>query len=230
MTGLIMFYAGQLAYKIRVTQDENPSDYLSSFDNVMIGFFGKGGRMFDWLRAMNEQAAYNYYQACFGAGYGPKAHEQINHFEIKPSDTNYVKAEVSFGLSRYNEIHITADQVSELIGEEGFTYNGAEVEQLAPVEPKFMQHFGNQFSTPREFKRFSEFAAIFYAFSNEFFGFSLPGMEKEINNMRLKAYIQNIPEYQLAQRAQEFDFEAPVIVLEGMCFLDTVLMEKLFGK
>jgi hypothetical protein len=230
MTGLIMFYAGQLAYKIRVTQDEHPSDYLSSFDNVMIGFFGKGGRMFDWLRAMNEQAAYSYYQSCFGAGYGPKAHEQIQHFEIKPSDTHYVKAEVSFGLSRYNEIHITTDQISELIGEEGFTYNGAEVEQLAPVEPKFMQHFGNQFSTPREFKRFNEFAKIFHAFSSEFFGFSLPGMEKEINNMRLKAYIANIPEYQLATRAQEFDFEAPVIILEGMCFLDTVLMEKLFGK
>jgi len=230
MTGLIMFYAGQLAYKIRISQDEKPGDYLSVFEDVMIGCFGKGGRMFDWLRAMNEQAAYSYYQTCFGAGYGPKAEEQIKYFEIRPSNTEYVKAEVSFGLSRYNEIHITADQISELIGEEGFTYNGAEVDQLAPVESRFMQHFGNQFSTPREFKRFNEFAKIFYSFSNEFFGFNLPTIEQDINGMRLKSYIENIPEYQLAKRAQEFDFEAPVIILEGMCFLDTILMEKLFGK
>ncbi len=230
MTGLIMFYAGQLANKIRTTQEENPSDYLATFENVMIGCFGKGGRMFDWLRAMNEQAAYSYYQACFGAGYGVKAQEQINNFQIIPSDTNFVKAEVSFGLASYKEINTNSDQISELIGEEGFNYNGAIVDQFANVEPRFMQHFGNQFSTPREFKRFSEFAKIFYGFSNEFFGFSLPAIQQEINNMKLKSYIENIPEYQLAKRAQEFDFEAPVIILEGMCFLDTILMDKLFGK
>lgn len=230
LTGLIMFYAGQLAYKIRVTQDENPADYLSSLDEVMIGCFGKGGRMFDWLRAMNEQSAFSYYQTCFGAGYGNKASEHIKYFQIKPSDPNYVKAEVSFGLSRYNEIHTTSEQISELVGEEGFTYNGANVDSLSPVEARFMQHFGNQFSTPREYKRFADFAKIFYGFSKEFFGFNLPTIEQEINNMRLKSYVENIPEYQLAKRALEFDFEAPVIILEGMCFLDTILMQKLFGK
>lgn len=229
MTGLIMFYAGQLAHKIRDTQEQNPADYLSSFDEVMIGCFGKGGRMFDWLRAMNEQAAFSYYQSCFGAGYGMKASEHIKYFQIRPSDTNYVKAEVSFGLSRYNEIHITTEQISELIGEDGYTYNGAIIESLAPVESRFMQQFGNQFSTPREFKRFNEFAKIFYSFTNEFFGFNLPTIEQDINNMRLKSYIENIPEYQLAKRSEEFDFEAPVIILEGMCFLDTILTKKLFG-
>ena len=230
MTGLIMFYAGQLAYKIRVTQDENPADYLSSFDDVMIGCFGKGGRMFDWLRAMNESAAFSYYQACFGAGYGVKAADHIRLFKIIPSNPSYVKAEVSFGLSRYNEIHTTTEQISELIGEVGFTYNGADVDQLSSVEARFMQQFGNQFSTPREFKRFNEFSKIFYMFSKEFFGFNLPTLEQDINNMRLKSYIENIPEYQLAKRAQEFDFEAPIIILEGMCFLDTILMQKLFGQ
>lgn len=231
MTGLIMYYAGQLAYKIKLTQEENPSDYLGSFDQVMIGCFGKGGRMFDWLRAVNEQTATMYYQTCFAAGYGNKAQDHINNFQIIPSDRNYVKAEVSFGLSSYKEINTTADQITELIGEDGYTYNGAYVDIMAPVEPKFMQHFGNQFSTPRDgFKRFYEFARIFYSFTHEYFGFSLATLEADINNMKLKSYIENIPEYLLAKRSQEFDFEAPVIILEGMCFLDTVLLEKLFGK
>jgi hypothetical protein len=230
MTGLIMFYAGQLAHKIRTTQEEHPADYLAPFEHVMVGCFGKGGRMFDWLRAMNETSAFSYYQSCFGAGYGVRAQDHISKFDIIPSDTKFVKAEVSFGLSSYKEINTTSEQIHELIGEEGFNYNGAPIEEFANVESKFMQHFGNQFSPPREFKRFSEFANIFYSFSHDFFGFNLPNMQQEINNMRLKSYIENIPEYILAKRGQEFDFEAPVIVLEGMCFLDTVLMEKLFGK
>jgi len=49
--------------------------------------------------------------------------------------------------------------------------------------------------------------------------------------MRLSPYVQNIPEYKLASlKPDEFDFEAPVIILEGMCFLDTILMQKLFGQ
>ncbi|MBS1495115.1 MAG: hypothetical protein JST55_16535 [Bacteroidetes bacterium] len=230
MTGLIMFYAGQLAYKIKTTRDENPADYLASFDQIMIGCFGKGGRMFDWLRAMNTQAAKSYYETCFIAGYGNKALEDIKYFEIRYSDSKYVKAEVSFGLSRYNDIHTTSEQISELIGEEGYAYNGAIIDQLDSVEPNYMKNFGNQFSTPKEFKRFSEFAKIFYSFSKEYFGFNLPTIEQDINNMRLKAYIENIPEFQLAKRSQEFDFETPVIILESMCFLDTILTPKLFGN
>jgi hypothetical protein len=230
MTGLIMFYSGQLAYKIRVTQDENPGDYLAPFEDVMIGCFGKGGRMFDWLPAMNEDAALTYFQDCFYAGYGIKASEHIRGFEIRPTDIEHVKAEVSFGLAGSHSIHTTAEQISELIGEEGYTYNSANVDELAPVEARFLQNFGNQFATPREFKRFGEFAEIFRGFSKEYFGLNLPTMEQDIRNMHLKSYVVNIPDYQVAKGALEFDFEAPIIILEGMCFLDTVLMSLLFGK
>jgi hypothetical protein len=56
----------------------------------------------------------------------------------------------------------------------------------------------------------------------------LPSMEDDIRGMKLTPYVQNLPDFQLAKRATEFDFEAPLIILEGMCFLDTVLMPKLF--
>jgi len=46
--------------------------------------------------------------------------------------------------------------------------------------------------------------------------------------MKLMNYLQSIPEYQQATREDQFDFEMPIIILEGMCFLDTVLMNKLF--
>ena len=50
----------------------------------------------------------------------------------------------------------------------------------------------------------------------------------DINNMKLMNYLQSIPEYQQATREDQFDFEMPIIILEGMCFLDNVLMNKLF--
>ena len=236
MTGLIMFYAGQVAYGIRMSQEnpESAGDYKETFDDVRIGCFGKGGRMFDWLRAMNKEAAEDYYRRCFDSGYGVKAADHIDRFKTIPSDMKSVKAEVSFGLSSDRPLDVAGDTIAELVGEEGYTYNGAFIDEFASIEPRFLQNFGNQFSFPREFKRFSEFANIFRGFAKEHFDFSFPTMEQEIRGMRLKAYIENIPDYQLAKRNQrdkgEFDFKAPIVVLEGMCFLDTVLSQRLFGQ
>lgn len=227
MTGLIMFYAGQLACKIREIQDTNPADYLGVFDEVQIGCFGKGGRMFDWLKSIDKEAAFSYHQNCFDAGYGIKAQDHVTYFTITPSDINFVKSEVSFGLSRNQEIKVTEDQISELVGEEGYSYNGITLESMSSVEARFMQNFGNQFSTPREFKRLNEFLKIFTLYNNEYF-IKLPSLSQEASKMRLKSYIENIPEYQLAKASQEFDYEAPIIILEGMCFLDEILMKMLF--
>lgn len=243
MTGLIMFYAGQLASRIRQTQEENPGDYFGTFTDVMIGCFGKGGRMFDWLPAVNEAAALDYFEACFFSGYGPQARQHKIGLQIRPTSAKHVKAEVSFGLAASRVIKTTPEPIAELIGEEGYTYNGAPIEELAPVEGRFLQHFGNQFATPQEFKRFGDFAQIFRQFTREYFGVNMPTLDQDLRGMRLKAYIDNIPDYRLARKALEtlraqgggedqskFDFEAPIIILEGMCFLDTVLSPKLFGQ
>ena len=99
---------------------------------------------------------------------------------------------------------------------------------MSSVESRFMQAFGDKFTRPREFKRLNDFVKIFTKFNNDYF-VKLPSLESEVNGMRLQSYVQNIPEYQLAKRSQEFDYEAPVIILEGMCFMDEVLMKKLFS-
>ena len=242
MTGLIMFYTGQLAHRIRKTQEENAQDYQEPFSDITIGCFGKGGRMFDWLTALSSETATNYYYDCFFAGYGPGAAQHIKNFKIEPTNDKYVKAEVSFGLSGTLDVRSTNDAISELVGEDGFDYNGEPVDEIDPVEGRFFQHFGSQFSTPTDFPRFFAFAQIFRDFSKEYFGFSLPTLQQDICGMRLMTYVANLPEYRaakLAQQAslsdsrieqQEFDFVAPIIILEGMCFLETVLSPKLFGK
>ena len=47
------------------------------------------------------------------------------------------------------------------------------------------------------------------------------------SNMNISAYIVNTKEYRIAKTHKQFDFVAPVIILEGMKFYDDVLMKKL---
>jgi hypothetical protein len=240
ITGLVMFYAGQLAHKIRLAQSENiangEKDYLTAFRQVKIGCFGKGGRMFDWLRAVNEAAAMTYYRDCFNAGYGPQVRDDVTGFTITRSESAVVKAEVSFGLARVNRIHVEHEQINELVGEDGFAYNGVPVDSSTPIEPKFLEHFGTQFARPKDFQRFGEFVGLFFAFAEKRFGLNPMAIQNELNSMGLQAYVNNIPEYQLALTAKRanpdrpFEFAAPIIILEGMCFLDTILMPKLFPR
>jgi hypothetical protein len=228
MTGLIMFYAGQLSLKVREDQEENKSNYQNPFNKVDIGFYGKGGRMFDWLKSIGEQEKKSYYDYCFAAGYGVKAKDHLSGINITHSKFDQVKAEVSFGLSTFQKIEKSDSQISEIIGEEGFKYQGNILESGNAVEPKYLLSFGSQFSNPNTYVRFTEFCQIFYGLSNKFFGFDLPTIQNDINSMKLMNYLQSIPEYQQATREDQFDFEMPIIILEGMCFLDTVLMNKLF--
>lgn len=230
ITGLVIFYSGQLAARVHEEQEQNAADYIMPFEDVSLGRFGKGGRMFDWLYAMNEGAAQDYFINCFAAGYGPKA---FDHMKAPPlidrSGAKYVKAEVSFGLASTRDVTTATGTISELIGEEGFSFNGSPVLAEHSAEPRFLKGIGSQFAVPREFKRFAEFVKLFQGFAKEYLGINLPTIEDDIRSMRLTPYVQNLPEFQLAmKRGAEFDFEAPLIVLEGMCFLDTVLDKKLF--
>jgi hypothetical protein len=228
MTGLIMFYAGQLSLKVREDQEENKSNYQDVFNNVEIGFYGKGGRMFDWLKVVGETEKRSYYNNCFAAGYGVKAKDHLTGIEINHSKFDQVKAEVSFGLSTFSKIEKSDSQISEIIGEEGFKYQGNILESGNAVEPKYLSSFGSEFSTPNNYVRFTDFCKLFYGLSNKYFEFNLPTIQNDINSMKLMNYLQSIPEYQDASKGDQFDFEMPIIILEGMCFLDTVLMNKLF--
>jgi hypothetical protein len=229
ITGLVIYYAGQLAARVRSEQESSPADYIQPFEDVALGRFGKGGRMFDWLYAMNEGAAEDYYNQCFAAGYGDRAYDDIKAFLFQRSETQFVKAEVSFGLASTREVATATDTISEIIGEDGFTFNGSPVLAEHAAEPRFLKGIGSQFAVPRDFKRFTEFAKLFQGFSQEFLGIKLPNIEDDIRAMRLTPYVQNLPEFQLAvKQGADFDYEAPLIVLEGMCFLDTILDKKLF--
>jgi hypothetical protein len=56
------------------------------------------------------------------------------------------------------------------------------------------------------------------------------------NNMNIGSYIKQLPEYKQAQDSKQkgdsqvFDFVAPIIILEGMKFLEDVIYKKIANK
>ena len=202
ITGLIMYYAGQLTLKIR--QEMMRSDDVSpivknQLPQVNIAFAGKGARLFDWFEAINPKAANDYYTQMFVRGIGgmekakttirpivyPTTIININAF--KKANNSDVKYEVSKGLATptfKSQILVPKiKQAIEILGEEGFciyTSSGESkyLDFSNSVTPEMMEHLGSYFvSNPEAGKpscpRFMDFADLFYKASSSLFGFNM---------------------------------------------------------
>lgn len=248
VTGLITYYAGQLA--IKLVKEARQSGELSMFKadwrpKVKIIFAGKGSRIFEWLYTINKDVARKYYMEMFCMGMGGIDVVKGNlggwpKIDIQAKQANEVKFEVSKGLAKTiaSPLQIS-DKVIEIIGENGFTlYNTStgNEEELTfedSISPEFMESIGVCFKSPNNLDTtkmcFYTFAGIFYKYVNGLFGrdmVDLKKMKNGINSMaNINTYIQNLPEMQKARRQDRFDYVAPIIILEGMKFYDEYLMD-----
>ena len=203
VTGLIMFYAGQLAYKLRneiVKSEDAPPAVKAIPPKIKIAFAGKGSRIFDWFTAVDPKAADDYYTQMFIRGMGG---ESIARTTITPINTNPlkiidinsqrgtnnadVKYEVSKGLAIPTNITSilvpTNKQAIEILGEDNFcviTPSGEfkYLESTNSITPEMLEHIGNHFiCLPPEGKphcpRFMDFADLFYKVSSSMFGLKM---------------------------------------------------------
>ena len=203
VTGLIMFYAGQLAYKLRneiVKSEDAPTAVKAIPPKIKIAFAGKGSRIFDWFTAVDPKAADDYYTQMFIRGMGG---ESIARATITPINTNPlkiidinsqrgtdnadVKYEVSKGLAIPTNITSilvpTNKQAIEILGEDNFcviTPAGEfkYLESTNSITPEMLEHIGNHFiCLPPEGKshcpRFMDFADLFYKVSSSMFGLKM---------------------------------------------------------
>lgn len=203
VTGLIMFYAGQLAYKLRneiVKSEDAPPAVKAIPPKIKIAFAGKGSRIFDWFTAVDPKAADDYYTQMFIRGMGG---ESVARATITPINTNPlkiidinsqrgtdnadVKYEVSKGLAIPTNITSilvpTNKQAIEILGEDNFCVitPGGEfkyLESTNSITPEMLEHIGNHFiCLPPEGKphcpRFMDFADLFYKVSSSMFGLKM---------------------------------------------------------
>lgn len=202
ITGLIMYYAGQLTLKMReemLKSDDVPPMVKNQAPQINIAFAGKGARIFDWFDAINSKASNDYYTQMFIRGIGgmevaqktirpfgnPDPILRINAF--KKDNNSDIKYEVSKGLaiptSNSNILVPLKKQAIEILGEEGFcvyTPSG-EVKYLPfsnSITPEMMEHLGSYFvNNPEPGKapcpKFMDFADLFYRVSSSMFGFNM---------------------------------------------------------
>ena len=116
--------------------------------------------------------------------------------------------------------------------------NGEETPLSAGIEitTQMMEQMGRQFMfSPKgdPCPRFKQFGQIFHGYATQFFGFRMTPQQfmQALENLNIDSYIRSMPEFRQAQKnksdGDEFDFVAPIIILEGMKFYEDHLIKNL---
>ena len=253
VTGLIIFYAGQLTKSLADWLREQPQT-SSYFKNKPIEidfqFAGKGSRIFDWHRMVDPAKADHYLKTLFIEGMGGQ--EVAQNFIRDPFNTNDmrfnwrkidrdVKYEVSKGLAMpVSEMKVVKSNVVEIIGEDGWqAYAGGQMVELdswSTITPSMYKHIGSSFLfEPKDpnmpYPRFMRFAEIFFMLMSSDFAFpvSQQAFVDGLRAMRMDAYVKSLPDYNEALKGKDdkFQFVQPMIVLCGMNFLQNVMLPKI---
>jgi len=236
VVGLLVFYAGKLCAK---TIKENN---LTSIIQVDLLPFGKGGRLCHWLEVFpGSTLTNNYYQECFQKGLGEDSKKITLKYRNDVKKDN--KSEVSKGLAvdtdlNFNEnVRFTSDIFAEKNIE--FQQDGhfIEFEETTTVENKYFEDV-NKYKFPEKLENFETFLNIFLDYVGRKTGLVndiavLQNGLKELPS-RLSAFITNDSEYikarNVARQSNEFEYRFPILIAEGLCYLEQILIPNIFNK
>lgn len=234
VTGLLVYYAGKLCAK---TIKENN---LTEVREVHLLPFGKGGRLFHWLQTKpGSSLTTAYYEECFRKGFGEGA-ESIT-LKYRSDITSDNKSEVSKGLAVDTDLIYDRNVrfTSDIFAEKNIRYlrDG----QFVPfaedevVSDEYFESIG-QFEFPQKLENFEEYLRIFIDFIGHKSGLVtnvavLENRSKELSSL-LSAYIQNDAEYKKARNAKQqtnkFEYRFPILIAEGLCYLEKILIPEIF--
>lgn len=259
VTGLIMFYAGQLfmpLYNAILANLEGApkSAYKGGVDpisGVQIVFAGKGARIFDWLSVRDLDMAVAYFRTMFKAGAGIKMkNDSIQLTGLHNGKSNKdVKFEVSKGLASENGNIEAPKESFEIFGENGFKGYSADGTVYdysfdTKLTPEWMRLIGSGFiRQPQPNSQcFTQFLSIYVGAIQKVLGIGMDRDEiiRGLEQMRIVQYLtQEVPRFKEAMERyrndtrpddqKKFDYVAPIIILEGMKFYDKHLL-KCFKK
>lgn len=228
VTGLIMYYAGQLTNKLVQEVRRSiggPGEKWTPLAQVV--FAGKGSRIFEWFSCTNFERAQAYGREMFIRGMGgmQKAQSLLAgwpdiHLNQRSSDDT--KFEVSKGLAMAALQAANGglmvpedDRAIEILGEEGFSIRTKDGKDVPldfdnSITTQFMEHLGTYFMAPMSTdgqptcKRFMDFANVFFTYAKNLYKLdtkvTVEDFKNGFRNMSLGSYIKALPEYRKAQQ------------------------------
>jgi hypothetical protein len=233
VTGLLLFYSGTLCAK---TIKENK---LSQITRVHLLPFGKGGRLFHWLRIyLGGETADGYFRDCFRKGCGEGFEKISLHYrgDIEPDN----KSEVSKGLAVNETVYQENGLSLDIFAEKNIRYYSGEGKYSEFKEDEIIrdQYFEQvtNFVFPERFENFDSFLNVFI----DFIG-AKTGLVRNIAKLQqggellpnlLESFIRNDGEYIKAQEnkrmAGNFEYRFPILIAVGLCYLEEILIPEIF--
>lgn len=232
VTGVLMFYSGMLTRNV-ITKNK-----LESVKQIEMRYYGKGGRLFEWLLDVYTEDSERYYRKCFNAGYGS---EDLSLKIITQNKTEN-KSEVAIGLvaNLFNNIakgdSLDGQRVIsnyDVVGEKGIkcSLSKREIDALETI-PYDMFDGGVKIEMPDKLENFITFIDIFAQFIKE------SNIIAEVKNLKsksredlgIRAFIQNDPEFiKYTEDLRNDDssrpiYKMPIFIAAALCYLNDVLV------
>lgn len=236
VTGVLMFYSGMLVRKV-VEQNK-----LENIRQVEMHYYGKGGRLFEWLLDTFNNKGKFYYAECFKAGYGDSDVE----LSIGAEDKLNNKSEVSIGLVNGPQINVEKDgkgnriiERCDVIGEKGVK-DIVSQQELSDVDTVDNSMFdgGINIEIPKRLENFNRFMDIFIAFVSVDTNIlkDVSALLEGKEHLRLLAFIQNDPEYIKCHNAYDSKapnrpiYRMPLFIASALCYMNDVLLPVVSSK
>lgn len=237
VSGLLLFYSGMLIGK--VIKDNR----LGNIEKIDLMPFGKGGRIFHWLRhATSTRTTKEFYSNCVNAGLQlilPEKEVVVNYREEIENDN---KTEVARGLCEQKELSIVSNlNDSDICGESGVTYlKDGVTSSILPDDELFGEQFADgmsnfDFAGVQNFEKFMNLFIDFISKRTNLYRRADESLQEDLNDIpsRIIPYCTSDPEYKKAARNSKngggFHYHQPIIIAEGACLLKS-LIRKAFNQ
>jgi hypothetical protein len=251
VTGLIIYYAGQLSFKLVKElrkSEEFHSDQKEDWKPIInIVFAGKGARIFDWFKMVDERSASKYYNELFMSGFGGKENTEnylqffnkakdqiVNLNPTNQDDSRNVKYEVSKGLAYpCGKLLVPKNNIAiEILGEEGFLLKKPNEPTVAlnyddSITPEMLENINDSFThfinpNVHPCPKFRDFAEIFYNYATTIFGLKMnqDDFQQAYVNMNINSYIKSLPEYAAATLKRKESTDRPFEFIAPIIILE----------
>lgn len=235
--GLLLFYSGMLIGKTIKLNG------LEEIDRIELMPFGKGGRLFHWLRhASTTRTTNEYYNDCVNAGLQLIVPDRKVTVKYREEIEKENKTEVARGLCENKELAIVdALNDCDICGEAGVRFIKDGNTTLLDAEDEISgAHFADDmsyfdFSGAKNFEKFMDLFIKFVSKDTKLYQRAEEALRDEISELptRVVSFCTNDPEYKKASKntkaGEEFPYHQPIIIAEGASFLKT-LISKVFNQ